>query len=242
MIPRVPRYDHAYVEPHFDDVALSCGGLVKLQSGRGERVLVVTLFAGNPGAEAAVTEFAAGQHSRWGGHADPIAERRAEQRAALALLGAEWRPLEHLDAIYRGDQYLSDDDLFGPVKPGDAELVERIAVELGEVEAATWYAPLGVGNHVDHQLALAAARAAGIEPRLYEDFPYVAKQPAAPVAARLGARVELEVDARGVLDIKVAAIACYRSQIPTLFGDAAAMEAAVRAWPTERYWRRPVNP
>jgi LmbE family N-acetylglucosaminyl deacetylase len=241
MIPRVPRYDHAYLEPHFDDVALSCGALVKQQGDRGERVLVVTLFAGNPGADAAVTEFAAGQHSRWGGHADPIAERRAEQRAALTLLGADWRPLEHLDAIYRGDQYLSDEELFGPVKPGDAALVERIAGQLGDVAAASWYAPLGVGNHVDHQLALAAARAAGIAPLLYEDFPYVAKQPAEPVAARLGARVALEVDARSTLDAKVAAIACYRSQIPTLFGDAAAMEAAVRAWPTERYWRRPAS-
>jgi LmbE family N-acetylglucosaminyl deacetylase len=233
----VTRYDHAYVEPHFDDVALSCGGLVKLQSGRAERVLVVTLFAGNPGAAAAVTEFAAGQHSRWGGHADPIAERQAEQRAALALLGADWRPLDHLDAIYRGDQYLSDEELFGPVKDGDARLVEQIAAQLRDVDAAAWYAPLGVGNHVDHQLGLTAARAAGLAPRMYEDFPYVARQSAEPVAARLGARVESEVDVRAVLDAKVAAIACYRSQLPTLFGDAERMAEMVRARPAERYWR-----
>src|SRR5688572_27889148 len=188
------RYDHAYLEPHFDDIALSCGGLVKQQSDRGERVLVVTLFAGNPGAGTAVTDFAAGQHSRWGGHADPIAERHAEQRAALQILGADWWPLQHLDAIYRGDQYLSDEDLFGPVKPGDADLVARIARELGAIDAATWYAPLGVGNHVDHQLALAAARAAGLAPMLYEDFPYVATKPAEPVAAGLGASVAMEVD------------------------------------------------
>lgn len=234
-----PRYDHAYLEPHLDDVPLSCGGLVRQQSNRDERVLVVTLFAGNPGAGAAVTEFAAGQHSRWGGHPDPIAERHAEQRAALALLGAEWRPLPHLDAIYRGDQYRSDDELFGPVKPGDSALVELIAGRLGEIDAATWYAPLGVGNHVDHQLALAAARAAGLEPLLYEDFPYVATQPAEPVAARLDATVEMEVEIGPELEAKIAAIACYRSQLPTLFGDAARMEALVRARPFERYWNMP---
>jgi LmbE family N-acetylglucosaminyl deacetylase len=238
----VTRYDHAYIEPHFDDVALSCGGLVKLQSGRGDRVLIVTLFAGNPGATASVTEFAAGQHSRWGGHADPIAERQAEQRAALGLLGAEWRPLEHLDAIYRGDQYLSDDDLFGPVKDGDARLVERIAAQLREVDAAAWYAPLGVGNHVDHQLGLEAARAAALAPRMYEDFPYVARQSAEPVAARLGAGIDREVDVRTVLEAKVAAIACYRSQLPTLFGDAERMAEMVRARPVERYWREGHTP
>jgi LmbE family N-acetylglucosaminyl deacetylase len=202
----------------------------------GTTVLVVTLFAANPGVGTAVTEFAASQHNRWGGHADPIAERHAEQRAALDLLGAHWRPLEHLDAIYRGEQYLSDDDLFGPVKPGDAPLVAQIAGQLTEIDAAVWYAPLGVGNHVDHQLALVAARAAKLSPRLYEDFPYVARLPAEPVAARLGASVAMEVDVRAEMDAKVAAIACYRSQLPTLFGDAAGMAAIVRARHFERYW------
>src|SRR5436305_1492700 len=116
------RYRHIFVEPHFDDVALSCGGSVVAFAARGEPVLVVTLFAGNPGATADVTEFAAGQHARWGGAADPIAERELEQRAALARLGADWLPLEFFDAIYRGEQYRSEDELFGSVKPGDTRL------------------------------------------------------------------------------------------------------------------------
>jgi LmbE family N-acetylglucosaminyl deacetylase len=246
----VPAYRHLYLEPHFDDVALSCGGQVRLQTARGEAVLVVTLFAGNPGAGTEVTSFAAGQHARWGGHDDPIAERRAEQRAALSALGADWHPLEHYDAIYRGDQYLSDVDLFGPVKPGDAGLVETLRSELVPLAArspgATWYAPLGVGNHVDHQLAVRAARAAGLARLwLYEDFPYAARLPAEPVARALGAGPSLTVDVDETLETKIAAIGCYRSQIPTLFGDAARMAESVRAFalatgrgrPAERYWR-----
>ncbi|HEV8635226.1 MAG TPA: PIG-L family deacetylase [Chloroflexota bacterium] len=243
-------YRHVYLEPHFDDVALSCGGQVRLQTARGEAVLVVTLFAGDPGAGAAVTAFAAGQHARWGGHGDPIAERRAEQRAALAALGADWLPLDHFDAIYRGDQYLSDDDLFGPVKPGDAGLVEAIGAELAaaavENPGAAWYAPLGVGNHVDHQLALRAAQAARLAPLwLYEDFPYAAQRPVEPIARALGARAASTTDIGGGLEAKIAAIGCYRSQIPTLFGDAERMVEAVRSFalargrgrPAERYWR-----
>src|SRR5581483_1203116 len=96
-------YQHVFVEPHFDDVALSCGGSVLAYAARGEAVLVVTIFAGNPGAAADVTAFAAGQHARWGAAHDPIAERQREQRAALARLGADWLPLPWQDAIYRGE-------------------------------------------------------------------------------------------------------------------------------------------
>jgi LmbE family N-acetylglucosaminyl deacetylase len=246
----VRPYRHVYLEPHFDDVALSCGGQVRLQTARGQPALVVTLFAGNPGAGAEVTAFAAGQHARWGGHDDPIAERRAEQRAALAALGADWQPLDHYDAIYRGDQYLSDDDLFGPVKPGDATLVEAIGAELAAVASASpgadWYAPLGVGNHVDHQLALQAARAAGLARLwLYEDFPYAARLPVEPVARAVGASSAATVEVGEALEAKIAAIGCYRSQIPTLFGDAERMVEIVRSFalarglgrPAERYWR-----
>lgn len=225
-----PHYAHVFVEPHFDDVALSCGGLALAARDRGEPVLVVTLFAGNPGAGAAVTDFAAGQHARWGGADDPIAERAAEQQAALDLLGADWRAMPWLDAIYRGDRYLSDDDLFGRIKDEDA-LVAEVQAALraiaDEQPDARWYAPLCLGNHVDHQIARAAA--AELRPLLYEDFPYAIKAPPTGKPA-----LTVPVD----LNRKIATIGCYRSQIPTLFGDADRMARAVRDYYAtgERYW------
>ncbi|HZQ97706.1 MAG TPA: PIG-L family deacetylase [Chloroflexota bacterium] len=238
------RYRHVFVEPHFDDVALSCGGSVQVFAARGEPVLVVTLFAGDPGRAAVVTEFAAGQHARWGAADDPIAQRRAEQQAALDLLGADWLPMPWLDAIYRGEQYRSDDELFGVVKPGDAKLVDEIAARLSDLARlhpeAIWRAPMAVGNHVDHQIALRASAALpGL--LLYEDFPYVAREPdalakrVAELGAHEGPIVSLAAD---LLERKVEAIARYRSQIATLFGDGAAMEQAVRAYfaSGERYW------
>lgn len=223
-------YRHVFVEPHFDDVALSCGGAVLAACQRAEPVLVVTLFAGNPGAHAAVTDFAAGQHARWGGAVDPIAERVREQRAALALLGADWQRMDWLDAIYRGDRYLSDDDLFGQIKD-EGPLVEEIEQALRAIAlehaGARWYAPLGLGHHVDHQIARTAAK--GLRPLHYEDFPYATK-------ARPTGSPTLTVDVD--LERKIAAIGCYRSQIPTLFGDMASMERAVRGFfqSGERYW------
>jgi LmbE family N-acetylglucosaminyl deacetylase len=240
-------YRHIFVEPHFDDVALSCGGTVRGLADARARVLVVTVFGGNPGTGAEVTEFAAGQHERWGVVDDPIAARIAEQRAALELLGAAWERLSWLDAIYRGDQYLSDDDLFGPVKPSDAPLLAEIREALSSLRernpGASWYAPLGVGNHVDHQIALAACRDfPGL--RLYEDFPYAHRYPGsvAARAAEIGAVPADRVDVAAYLGIKIAAIGCYVSQIPTLFGDADAMARAARDFAredevdVERYW------
>jgi LmbE family N-acetylglucosaminyl deacetylase len=241
-------FQHIFVEPHFDDVALSCGGTVRALADAGARALVVTLFGGKPGEAVVVTAFAAGQHERWGAEADPIGVRIAEQEAALELLGVTtWERLHWLDAIYRGDQYLSDDDLFGPVKPDDAPLVEQIRDALSVVRqqnpGATWYVPLGVGNHVDHQIALAACRDfPGL--RLYEDFPYAHRYPGsvAARAAELGARPADRVDISAQLDTKIAAIGRYVSQIPTLFGDADSMARAVREFAREgevdleRFW------
>ncbi len=41
------RYEHIYLSPHLDDVALSCGGRIVKQRSKGENVLVVTVFTGD---------------------------------------------------------------------------------------------------------------------------------------------------------------------------------------------------
>lgn len=247
MIHSADPARHVYLEPHFDDVALSCGGTVARQTTAGERVLVVTIFSGGPSRDVALTSFAAGQHDRWGDTVDPNETRRAEQRRALTILGADWLPLEFPDAIYRGDQYLSDEDLFGDPKPSDRALGDRLrnvlAGLMATVPEARLYAPLTIGHHVDHVLALDAARE--FDPRLYEDFPYARRSEAVSEAvARVGAELAEEIDITETFDRRIAAIAAYRSQIPTLFGDADAMARETRRFATgrpgravERFWR-----
>jgi LmbE family N-acetylglucosaminyl deacetylase len=242
-----PGYQHIYVEPHFDDVALSCGGTVCDQVSRGEPVLVVTLFAGHPGDAEPATDFVREHHAKWRSGADPIGERVEEQRRALELLGADWLPLGFLDAIYRGDQYHDDAELFGPILPGDRDLASALAAALGQVEAsqatARWYVPLAVGNHVDHQLALAGSTRLPNR-RAYEDFPYAAQRGGVDErAAALGATTSLTVPTERWLARKCDAVACYRSQVPVLFGDDAAMRLAVEEYARvrqgERLWLLP---
>jgi hypothetical protein len=116
---------------------------------------------------------------------------------------------------------------------------------LRDAEAGTrLYAPLGVGNHVDHQLVRRAAIAVWPGPLwFYQDFPYAAVPgalAAALCAARAGAGggesvgpAELPVAARAValrredVRARVRAVTCYRSQIAVLFGSPYAMARAI---------------
>lgn len=249
-------YAHLYISPHFDDLVLSCGGRIVHQRVRGDRVLAIDVFAGKPVPSTVISGFAAHHHQRWGGKRDPIADRRREERQALSVLGVDFVWLDHLDAIYRGDQYLSDLELFGDVQAADSPTVAALADQIEAIwcrtPGAVVYSPLGVGNHVDHQICRRAALAlipSGAEVILYEDFPYASRAGQVESAvATMPERLEPEVFEIGAaVDEKIRLIHVYRSQIPTLFGDALAMERAVQDYCgalseqpggfAERYWR-----
>jgi len=246
-----------YLSPHLDDAALSCGGLIHAQALQGESPLVVTIFAGRPNYEK-LSPFAAEMHARWGNPPDVVAARRAEDQAALHSLGAEWEHLNFLDGIYRTDEqgrhlYDSEAALFGPVHEADwpwiGELSEAIRRAASNPASVKLYAPLAVGNHIDHQLVQRATRLlhlTGYAVIYYEDYPY-AELPGAVAEAQVHVensdweawRYPVDVEA------KIAAIAGYASQLDVLFGGAAPMPARVRAYAAqiangqgyaERYW------
>jgi len=249
--------EHIFLSPHLDDAVLSCGGTMRALVRQGEGVLGLNIFAGIPDYRR-LSPFAAVLHQSWGEPADPVATRRAEDEAALRLIGAEVQYWDFFDCIYRSQGteffYTTEEALFGPVDPRDTDVLFRIAgafvgLRRAYPEAA-FYAPLAVGHHVDHQITRAAALALnGLGARVvfYEDFPY-AMEPAAVEQARDEFRtvgwqsvtVPIEVEA------KIAAIEQYRSQIGFLFGTPAQMAVKVREYAAavagtaggfaERYW------
>lgn len=221
-------YQHVYIAPHLDDAALSCGGQIAQHVAAGDRVVVVTLCAGTPPAEAALSPFAQYLHSAWALGDDPIAQRRQEDATALAILGCDGVHLGCLDAPYRMPQYGSGDGWRGPVAPDDP-LVSAAAAILARLHTqqpqARWYVPLGVGNHVDHQVVCAAGldlHTRGAHVQWYEDAPYAAKSPTAIGERRHALAVPF---APSIIDIaarmrrKLQAIYAYRSQLQELFGD-----------------------
>lgn len=240
-------YRHIYLSPHPDDAVLSCGGSIHAQVTAGESVLVATLFSEGPAKPVPElrSPFVAELHRRWGLGHDPAAGRRAEDRRALALLGAAALHLPFADCIYRtgpdgAPLYPSRDAIFGLPHPTETEvagLLDQLVRALATLPTSPQsriYVPLGVGGHVDHHLARLAAehwRPARTGFSYYEEYPYAETR--GEVQTALGAepwQAQLVPLTEADLAAKVAAIACYTSQLSSFFADRAEMAQRVRAY------------
>ncbi len=237
-----------YLSPHLDDGVLSCGGRIARQVRAGEHVQVVTVFAGDPAGD--LSAFAQSLHQRWGLEKAAVAARREEDRAALALLGAEAVHWNLPECVYRHARdgsplYPSELSLWGPLHPADEILEEEVTSRIARLPGdAHLYVALGAGDHVDHRLVRRAAEATGRALVYYEEYPYAAKPEA--VAALAGSEWERQLffldDAS--LAARVAAVACYCSQLGTFWADESEMGRRIRAYalnvgegrPAERYW------
>lgn len=257
---------HVYLSPHLDDAVMSCGGIIHKQASKGDQVQVITVFAGEY-QDGRPSPFAQVQHDYWGNPPRPMPLRRAEDAAALVLLGADAVHMDYLDCVYRAGPdgewlYADEEALWQKVHPADPlaedgaqNLVDRMEALLPPPDQGQVYAPLGVGQHVDHQVVHAAARelpARGYRMAFYEDYPY-AMEPGATEFALAAAGAEgWEVDPVSLapedLAAKVSALHYYRSQMYVLFGGIEAMPNRVWAFAAshspgtglaERIWWHP---
>lgn len=255
---------HRFLSPHYDDIALSCGGTVARLARAGISPEIVVVFGDEPDPRHPLSSFATAMHEAWGLSArEVITARREEEAAAAEALGARRGNLPFRDAIYRGDAYGSNEQLFGPPAPNEADLPRLIAAEMVGADTpdpgVRVYAPLAVGGHVDHQHGFAAGAElarAGWDVLFYEDLPYALPDGAlqrrrSELGAALAPEPAAEVDVEETWRAKVDAILAYRSQLATVFGYAAAgstpaeIDAVMSAYAarpalgtkTERFWR-----
>jgi LmbE family N-acetylglucosaminyl deacetylase len=213
------------VSPHCDDAVLSCGGLLAARPG----ATVVTVFAGDPPPGAPLTEWDVAAGFRPGDR--PMAARRAEDGAALALLGARPVWLRFLDAQY------------GPPPPDDAvaAALERLLSGAGPRCVAV---PLGL-FHEDHRLVhRAALRARERHPghdwlvyaeALYRRIPGLVDAALAGLADAGLRAAPLEPTRHSSPALKRRAVACYRSQLRALATPGRPGHAD--AFAPERLWR-----
>jgi LmbE family N-acetylglucosaminyl deacetylase len=158
------------LSPHLDDAVLSLGAAVARWSEQGRTVQVWTAFTEAPPGAGPPRRLAAfGDYAR----------RRAEDDRALAVLGAHshrlgmserlWREPRPrtLAAAFVGPRTVAGFACLGPL----TEVVADLLTSGAEV-----YAPLGIGQHVDHvEMTLAALAAADRTGRwealrFYEDY------------------------------------------------------------------------
>ena len=260
-MPRLSPAPALFIQPHYDDVPLSCGGTVALWAESGHEPHMITVFASEI-VDQMVGTFAAWKHERWK-LTDPdqvLTVRRAEDADAAAALNCTVRWLGLPDAIYRGERYTSDPELFGVLHPEEYYLAQHLAVESRNLpewrDGNQVFVPLGIGSHVDHQLVFEAGRrlaAEGVEVYAYEDTPYAIHTPEgrAKRLAVLGDQVgePLVVPIEDILEQRLEYIACYRSQVPVIFRFTQDFRGSVTEFanaagagcgPAERFW--PVMP
>ena len=252
-------HSHVIISPHFDDGVFSCGGTASQLSAAGHSVLVITMMGGLFQDELPDTPILADLHRRWQAGQDPLRQRQIEDENASKVLGVDFMHVPLPDCVYRlaGDEplYPSEESLFGEVHPADYAPRLLKGIQIPELETATRvYLPLGVGHHVDHQIArdwgMTQMRDAPDKSalRFYVEFPYSKADHSTELAlSAIGLPLERAdvtlSDAE--MEAKIKAIACYDSQISTFWPDLGTMDADVRRAFTdsesgnfvERFWQ-----
>ena len=183
---------------------------------------------------------------------ETMAQRRLEDERFAAFAEASIIWLDLPDAVFRG--YEGDDELLGTPRADDPAPVDLLRREIARLEPQRIYLPMGIGGHVDHQLARDAGIALLHDARrwvmpgpdygsmmaFYEDFPYaywedfgrIEDMPGGTIPG-LPADLSLTAEFADVgdqLERKIRGIALYESQIERLFTDDRAMGGAVRAY------------
>ena len=225
--------DWLFLSPHYDDIALSCAGLVWDLAARRGRVRIVTVCAGEV-PDGPLSAFAESLHARWETGSQAVARRRSEDIAACAAMHAAYEHLDLPDCIYRAGPdhfYASEEAIFGEVHPQEEALVQRLAAELRSLLAGPQtqvVCPLTLGGHVDHRLTRRAAEQMGLPLWYYPDYPYVLTQ--ADQLERLAEagwqRQVFPVSAQGLAQWQEA-VAAHTSQISTFWADLPGMRAAI---------------
>lgn len=251
-LPAAQDYAAIYFAPHLDDVALSCGGQVFQATQRGERVLIVTVMAGDapplPADSQTSSSIAQELHQRWALGEQAAAGRRAEDRAACAILRADFMHMDVPDCIYRHHEgqllYQSSSEIFGHVDPHEDALAENLAERFRGLPAARRViVPVCVGHHVDHLLVRRAAETVWGPGNLhyYEDYPYVEQpgtldailQELPPPSGYMWKSHTISLSAVA-LAAKCRSIAAFQSQLSSFFVDMAELEARVFGFAARR--------
>lgn len=173
-----------FLSPHYDDAVFSCGGGIWELRRAGDEVEVWTICGGQPPQDAGLSFYVQQLHRRWGVGSEAVTLRKAEDADALRKLGVTGVSFSIPDCIYRTSPngqplYTSDESLFGDLHLHDQDLLEQLSKQISQrvPDHSKLICPLGVGNHVDHQLTRLAAELSEIPLWYYAEIPYIFRHP-----------------------------------------------------------------
>jgi LmbE family N-acetylglucosaminyl deacetylase len=186
---------------------------------------------------------------------DVMASRRLEDERYAYFAEASIVFLDLPDAVFRG--YEGDEQLLSAPRADDRAPIDLLVTEIDRLEPQKVYLPLGVGDHVDHQLVREVGVAlleqgrrwvmpgpeyAGIV-TYYEDFPYAwwndfRRLEDLPAGALAGLPRDVGLtpeyaDITETVERKIQGLTLYESQLGRLFGGTDPMGDAVRGFGTK---------
>jgi LmbE family N-acetylglucosaminyl deacetylase len=199
--------DVVVVSPHLDDGIFSLGAAIAHATGRGARVTVLTVLAGDPDSDRPAGEWDARAGCATAGQATRA--RRAEDRRACGLVGARpiWLP-------YSDHQYERGAD--------DSTIRDDVVAAVGDAQLLLPGFPL---MHEDHAWLVGLLQDTFDAARVgfYVEQPYAARWSSEPGVGPVGSEVaetprRWRRAAAGAVDRlrKLRACRAYSSQIPLL--------------------------
>lgn len=217
------------ISPHFDDAALSCGGLM-LRLGQKANMVVVNVFTK---AHKGPYTISAKKFLKDAGYKDAVdmfAARQKEDKAALSGIKVRVINLGLQDALFRRKNKVS---VLGKILPEIDHIYPTYrwhVVKGANQDVATKkalkgmltkfvnkdvivVAPYGIGGHVDHRIARSVCEELFTDLILYSDFPYNIRTKDYGRAPKNYTKVELSVD----LNKKEELLKMYRTQFRGLF-------------------------
>ena len=165
------RYDRIYISPHFDDVAASCGGRILKQGQNHESILVVTVFSAHAHQVPDVNNSALKARLDYD-------RRRLEDQKAMQRLTVDYLWLELPEFLYRNQKPWQRYWPTYPATTTNQRLCRQISTCLDDIcqkaHCAEMVLPLGIGQHVDHQIVYQAGLSLKHHHPItfYEDMPY----------------------------------------------------------------------
>jgi LmbE family N-acetylglucosaminyl deacetylase len=223
-----------FLSPHFDDVALSCGGLVWDMVNQGNQVEVWTIMGGHPPNEN-FSDFARDIHQLWGNSGrEAIDMRREEDRAACGILGAVPRYFDWPDVIYRRQPVLgtpvvnNDDELFHETP--EPAVIEDITVKITKQlpQGINLVLPMGLGGHLDHRAVVQVGARLTQDHFYYADYPYILNNFDSPILTENRFQNNSQHLSQQALHAWQEAVLCYRSQLSTFWRDDEEARLALR--------------
>jgi len=161
-----------FLSPHPDDVIWSCGDLIISLLSNKKPVKIITLFDGEE-------EMGFFNKEQWRNVANPEI-RIKENKQAMEYLSLKNISFHLNDASLRKDSkgqfiYSTIDEIFKKNHSENEKILQFIIRKLKEFhrENYIYYAPLGIGNHIDHIITRRAIL--NINPSYlywYREFPY----------------------------------------------------------------------